>query len=58
MFYRFFINLTNELTAILLLTHETVTTNMIRNTPTKPLHECSNCVGFFMPVTLFKKVGA
>lgn len=58
MLYRLFTRPTNEITAILLLTHASVTTKIAINTPTKPLLECSNCVGFFMPVALFKQVRA
>ena len=36
----------------ILLTGSSVLTIIVGNTPTKPLHECSNCVGFFMPATL------
>jgi len=58
MFYRAFIskidNLTNKIETNFLLPLETVTINIILNSPTKPLPECSNRVGFFMPITLVK----
>jgi hypothetical protein len=58
MFYHFFISLITQPNNTFVLTQASVTTNITVNTPTKPLHECSNCVGFFMPVTLFKEVRA
>lgn len=55
MLYGFFIGLITQLNNTFVLTLASVTTNIALNTPTKPLHECSNCVGFFMPATLAKK---
>jgi hypothetical protein len=32
-----------------LLTRSSVQSNIANNTPAKPIHESSNCAGFFMP---------
>lgn len=41
-----------------LLTRSSVQSNIADNTPAKPIHESSNCAGFFMPKTLLKSLEA
>ena len=42
----------------ILLTTSSIQSNIANNTPAKPIHESSNCAGFFMPETLLKSLEA